>query len=62
MTCTNCGASNPNEAKFCIECGSPVSAACPSCGTPVVAGASFCLECGTRLGDQPPESTHDPST
>ncbi len=56
IICTACGESNPETAKFCIACGSPVSAVCPSCGTAVVAGASFCQSCGTRLAEVPSEA------
>ena len=49
MTCASCGAPSPPGAKFCMECGAPVSAACPRCGTTVVPGAKFCGECGERL-------------
>jgi class 3 adenylate cyclase len=48
-TCADCGTELPAGAKFCLECGSPVSPGCPACGTPVVSGAKFCLECGTPL-------------
>src|SRR5262245_65857792 len=27
VACPSCGAENPDQAKFCIECGSPLSAA-----------------------------------
>jgi class 3 adenylate cyclase len=29
VTCGNCGAENPERARFCLECGSPVAAAAP---------------------------------
>lgn len=54
MTCAECGASNPDEARFCIECGTPVSASCPECGTGIVPGARFCLSCGARVAEAPP--------
>ncbi|HXZ89108.1 MAG TPA: zinc-ribbon domain-containing protein, partial [Candidatus Binataceae bacterium] len=50
MRCTNCSAENPEEAKFCSECGSPMAAKCPRCGASVKAGAKFCNECGAALG------------
>ncbi|HEU0236424.1 MAG TPA: adenylate/guanylate cyclase domain-containing protein [Candidatus Limnocylindrales bacterium] len=49
MICGSCGAANPAGAKFCLECGTPVSTACPRCGTAAVPGAKFCGECGERL-------------
>ena len=46
MTCTACGTLNAEGAKFCSECGEPLSQACPTCGSSVTAGAKFCSECG----------------
>lgn len=40
----------PAGAKFCPQCGAPVTAAfCPSCGKSVPTGAKFCPECGKQL-------------
>ena len=47
MSCASCGAELSNGAKFCAECGTPVSAACRSCGTELAPGQKFCPECGT---------------
>lgn len=49
MNCPSCGQPNQDSAKFCAECGSPLSRACPGCGSPVSAGAKFCDQCGARL-------------
>lgn len=50
VACPSCGQSNPEGAKFCLNCGTKmIVAACPNCGKPIVPGAKFCLECGTRL-------------
>jgi class 3 adenylate cyclase/tetratricopeptide (TPR) repeat protein len=49
VTCTRCGTTNRAGAKFCVECGSPLSATCPACGSPIDPGAKFCPECGRRL-------------
>lgn len=50
--CTKCGASLPENAKFCLECGEKVVPAdmvvCPACGQ-VVAKGKFCLECGHKF-------------
>jgi class 3 adenylate cyclase len=50
MLCSNCGADNPEGAKFCIECASPVARRCPSCGTENPPHAKFCAQCATHLG------------
>jgi hypothetical protein len=48
--CHGCGA-DTGAAKFCPECGTPVSQKrqCASCHTEVAAGVKFCPECGTRM-------------
>ena len=49
MTCTSCGVDLPQNAKFCAECGTPVTVrACPACGVPAERGR-FCMECGTPI-------------
>lgn len=49
MRCRRCETDNPDGAKFCIECGSPLHRRCPACGTDNPAAAKFCAECGTAL-------------
>ena len=49
MLCSNCGADNPETAKFCIECASPFARRCPSCGTENPPRAKFCAQCTTHL-------------
>ncbi|KFI87924.1 MULTISPECIES: zinc-ribbon domain-containing protein [Bifidobacterium] len=36
--CTQCGTSNPDEAKFCRQCGTPFAYANPVSANPVSAG------------------------
>jgi class 3 adenylate cyclase/tetratricopeptide (TPR) repeat protein len=52
MTCAVCGADNRANAKFCRQCGSPLSRVCPN-GHPVPAEALFCDECGAGLEGPP---------
>ena len=51
--CTNCGAMNKQNAKFCFECGEKLPAKtetfCPECGTKVSDKTKFCPECGTKI-------------
>src|SRR5438094_6443661 len=47
--CSNCGAENRAEAKFCGECGAGLAAPCPACSTPNEPGRKFCYECGAPL-------------
>ena len=45
MKCPRCQHENPPQAKFCLECASPLARACPNCGTQLPPTAKFCLEC-----------------
>lgn len=49
--CPQCGHGNDADAKFCDECGQPMSQeiTCPQCSTVNRLGARFCNDCGTRL-------------
>src|SRR6476660_953831 len=49
MSCSNCGAENPSEGKFCNECGASLRRTCASCATPNAPTARFCSECGAAL-------------
>jgi len=52
MQCPRCGFTNPEGAKFCIECGGAVQHSCPRCGFNNLPRAKFCAECGTVLGGE----------
>lgn len=59
VRCSKCGALNPENTKFCGNCGNdltashtqaqPVGQTCAKCGTQNVAGAKFCSNCGEAL-------------
>jgi ribosomal protein L40E len=49
MRCSKCGAENPDRAKFCVECASPLSRRCLSCNSENPPTAKFCLECAKPL-------------
>jgi class 3 adenylate cyclase len=51
MICPNCQAANPENARFCMNCGFALAAAatCPNCGAGVLPGARFCHNCGYAL-------------
>lgn len=49
IQCPGCGSTLPANAKFCLECGSPIARKCPNCGNELPTGAKFCLECGQKL-------------
>jgi len=54
MRCQNCSAENPQGAKFCSECASPMVAKCPRCGADNKPGAKFCNECAASLSVSTP--------
>jgi len=49
MKCPECQTDNPDDAKFCIECASPVEFHCPNCGAITPATGKFCKECAYDL-------------
>ncbi|HZD57292.1 MAG TPA: adenylate/guanylate cyclase domain-containing protein [Anaerolineales bacterium] len=57
MLCLNCAFQNPNDAKFCQNCGQPLPRVCPSCGTRNAAVAKFCKNCGSKLEATQPTDT-----
>src|SRR5688500_5113717 len=46
ITCSRCQTINPDGARFCLNCGLPLSISCPNCGTTLAPGARFCHHCG----------------
>lgn len=54
QTCSNCGAQIPENAKFCLECGTKIeihnnnTVICPNCKQTVIK-SKFCSECGFKL-------------
>jgi class 3 adenylate cyclase len=40
---------NPDEDRFCSDCGAPVGVECPSCSAVVPPGKRFCGRCGTAV-------------
>src|SRR5437879_8986783 len=49
MRCPRCQQENPPQAKFCLECATPLALRCANCGTQLPAGAKFCFECATPV-------------
>lgn len=49
IKCPDCQTTNPEGAKFCMNCGHPLALACSNCGTELPATAKFCFNCGQRL-------------
>jgi membrane protease subunit (stomatin/prohibitin family) len=51
IKCSNCGAENPGDAKFCAKCGTQmaVGVKCGKCGNMNDGTAKFCSNCGNPL-------------
>jgi len=51
MKCPNCQTENPEDAKFCMNCGQSLQTeiTCPSCGETSPAGSKFCKKYGHSL-------------
>src|SRR5215831_16779116 len=45
MKCPRCQHDNPQGARFCEECASPLARTCSNCGTALSATAKFCHAC-----------------
>src|SRR5947207_2334535 len=54
--CPVCSTENPEAARFCMACGSPLERACPGCGADAQPGANFCVDCGASLAAPPPRA------
>lgn len=51
IKCNNCQNDNPEEAKFCVECGTNLELLCQSCGRENPPTHKFCYECGHNLSE-----------
>ncbi|MBT3381358.1 MAG: SUMF1/EgtB/PvdO family nonheme iron enzyme [Lentisphaerae bacterium] len=48
--CPNCGAANPEDVKFCEDCGNGLTRLCAECERENSIHKTFCGGCGTDLG------------
>jgi class 3 adenylate cyclase/tetratricopeptide (TPR) repeat protein len=62
LQCSACSAENPAEARFCMECGTPLERRCPACDAVVADTARFCMACGTQLQQADPASQAGPTS
>ena len=53
MRCSNCGADNETQARFCNQCGSALISRCPKCAFENAPQARFCNQCGVALDSAP---------
>jgi len=49
MRCQSCQSENPQQAKFCVECGKKLEIICPQCKTSNSPRFKFCSECGNSF-------------
>jgi len=49
MKCPNCQFDNPDDKKFCRECGAKLLLACPQCAAEILPSDKFCGECGHKI-------------
>ena len=52
VVCSRCGARSPAGAKFCSQCGNPISGGkirCPKCKAKLDSAARFCGSCGSPV-------------
>ena len=57
MKCPRCQQDNPPQAKFCLECATPLVARCANCGTQLPPAAKFCFECAQPVSSPAPPQT-----
>jgi hypothetical protein len=61
ISCSACGLNNPDDGKFCTNCGKPMEPPrsegvpeaadyCTNCGAKLTADSRFCTNCGTAAG------------
>ena len=50
MQCSLCGAANPDDKRFCGDCGAPLLQCCPTCGSDNSPENQMCGACGANLG------------
>src|SRR5690242_995212 len=49
IQCPQCCASNPEDARVCGDCGTPLLQRCPACGADSPHTKKFCGDCGSPL-------------
>ena len=52
--CSACSAENPDDARFCVECGSSLVGLCEACEVELPFAARYCPACGTPVPPSAP--------
>lgn len=50
LSCDGCGHANAGDARFCGQCGQPLSPRCAGCGAGLQPQQRFCTRCGQAAG------------
>jgi len=59
MKCPNCQTDNPENKKFCRECGADLVYPCPQCGAEILPADKFCGDCRYDLRKPEKAPTRD---
>ncbi len=54
MECRECNFTNPENARFCSNCGTALRQRCPNCQVENAAGVRYCMYCGHNLRTNTP--------
>ncbi|MFZ2096817.1 MAG: zinc-ribbon domain-containing protein [Anaerolineales bacterium] len=49
-----CQTQNPENARFCLNCGLALVRQCSNCQTELLPGVRFCMACGQSVLEQTP--------
>ena len=49
VDCGACGTAQPEQSRFCNQCGAKLASRCLSCNAVLAAAARFCNQCGTPV-------------
>ena len=53
MRCAQCGSDNPDDKRFCGDCGASLASRCPKCEAENPSDKKFCGDCGASLVQKP---------
>ncbi len=62
MKCPKCYIENPDDNKFCRECGTALLLVCTKCQNKLQAGDNFCGKCGLRVIEEGKEESTTPTS
>jgi class 3 adenylate cyclase/tetratricopeptide (TPR) repeat protein len=62
MKCPKCHIENPDDNKFCRECGTSLALTCTECANELQAGDKFCGKCGQKVVVAAKEETTELTT